>query len=104
LGVRRQRLLLRTADDHRAPQAALDDDRRADGRPQPGSALAGDAGERARTIAIVVDPGRTTRLEYERGGVLPPKLQPGTSRQDAAGPESSEGSGRIVGLIADPVH
>ena len=103
LGVRRQQLLLRTADDYHAPQAGLDDDRRGDRRPHP--VLDGAVGERPRGITIVVDTGRTTRLEHERSDVLPTKLQPASSRQAVVGPaEANEGGGRIVGLIADQVH
>jgi hypothetical protein len=66
--------------------------------------LDGAGGERLRAVTVVVDLGRTTRFEHERGDVLPPQLQPGPSRQDAGGPEGSEGSGRVVGLVADQVH
>jgi hypothetical protein len=103
LGVRRQGFLLPGAGGHHAPDAALNDDRRANGRANAPVAK-GDI-DRAGGIDIALDPRRTTGPDDERAEVVTLELPPSANGKDGRGtaPRGDEGH-LAVGLAAAHVR
>ena len=103
LSVRRQGLLPRPrADDHDAPQAALDGDRCPD---RPADPVLADVGtDRTGGIDIAVDPRRVARFEHNRSDVIATQAPPAANGKDSRwrAPGGDEGD-RAVGLVAAQV-
>src|SRR5262249_57169285 len=78
LCVRWERLVARGSRDDEAPQAAFDEDRRADGGAQ--TVEGGDLGGIAGGVGIALDAGRTAGVEHDRREVPPalwyPRAEP----------------------------
>ena len=100
LGIRRQGLLLAGGGGHQGPTGGPR--RRSASRPPSGRPPGGCPQRVAGGIGVVVDPGRTACLEYERGEVRIPERPPAANGK--ALPGAGHEGDRAVGLVADHVR